>query len=56
LTGPALAPGGELATRMTAARTKKSNEAQAVIEQTLQQGRPLAPKPGRADDYSWPRN
>ncbi|HMF06382.1 MAG TPA: SGNH family hydrolase [Methylocella sp.] len=55
LTGPALAPGGELATRMTAARTKK-NEAQAVIEQTLQQGRPLAPKPGRADDYSWPRN
>lgn len=55
LTGPALAPGGELATRLTAAKTK-SNEAQAVIEQTLQQGVPLAPKPGRADDYSWPRD
>ncbi len=55
LTGAALAPGAELATRMTAAKTK-NNEAQAVIEHTLQQGRPLAPKPGRADDYSWPRN
>jgi uncharacterized protein len=55
LTGPALAPGGELATRLTAAKTK-NNEAQALIEQTLQQGKPLAPKPGRADDYAWPRN
>jgi uncharacterized protein len=55
LTSPALSPGGELATRTTPARTK-SNEAQAVIEQTLQQGKPLAPKPGRADDYSWPRD
>jgi hypothetical protein len=55
LTGPALALGGELASRRTAARTK-SNEAEAVIEQTLQQGRPLAPKPGRSDDYLWPRN
>jgi hypothetical protein len=55
LTSPALSPGGELATRMTQARTK-SNEAQAVIEQTLEQGKPLAPKPGRADDYSWPRD
>jgi len=55
LTSPALSPGGVLATRMMPARTK-SNEAQAVIEQTLEQGKPLAPKPGRADDYSWPRN
>ncbi len=55
LTSPVLAPGGELATRMTAAKAK-SNDAEIIIEQTLQQGRPLAPKPGRADDYSWPRN
>jgi hypothetical protein len=55
LTSPALSPGGVLATRMTPAGTK-SNEAQSAIEQTLQQGKPLAPKPGRADDYSWPRN
>src|SRR3984893_14127263 len=55
LTGPVLAPGGELATRTTTAG-KANNTARALIEQTLQQGRPLAPKPGRADDFSWPRN
>jgi len=53
LTSPALSPGGELATRLTAA---KNNDAQTVIEQTLEQGKPLPPKPGRADDFSWPRN
>jgi hypothetical protein len=55
LTGPVLAPGGELATRTTTAG-KANNTARTLIEQTLQQGRPLAPKPGRADDFSWPRN
>jgi uncharacterized protein len=55
LTGPVLAPGGELATRTPTARTA-NNTARTLIEQTLQQGRPLAPKPGRADDFSWPRN
>jgi hypothetical protein len=55
LTGPVLAPGGELATRTTTAGTA-NNTARALIEQTLQQGRPLAPKPGRTDDFSWPRN
>jgi uncharacterized protein len=55
LTGAVLAPGGELATRTTAAGMA-NNTARTLIEQTLQQGRPLAPKPGRADDFSWPRN
>jgi uncharacterized protein len=55
LTGPAHAPGGELATRTTTAGMA-NNAARTLIEQTLQQGRPLAPKPGRADDFSWPRN
>lgn len=55
LTGPVLAPGGELATRTATAGTA-NNAARTLIEQTLQQGRPLAPKPGRADDFSWPRN
>jgi hypothetical protein len=55
LTGPVLAPGGALATRTTTAGTA-NNAARTLIEQTLQQGRPLAPKPGRADDFSWPRN
>lgn len=55
LTGPPLAPSGELATRTTAAGTA-NNPARTLIEETLQQGMPIAPKPGRADDFSWPRN
>jgi uncharacterized protein len=55
LTGPVLAPGGALATR-TVTAGPANNTARALIEQTLQQGRPLAPKPGRVDDFSWPRN
>jgi hypothetical protein len=55
LTGPVLAPGGELATRTTTVGTA-NNTARTLIEQTLQLGRPLAPKPGRADDFTWPRN
>jgi uncharacterized protein len=54
LTAPALAPGGELATRVTAAGAA-NNDARNLIEQTLQQGKPPAPKPGRADDFTWPR-
>jgi hypothetical protein len=55
LTGPVIAPGGALATR-TVTAGPANNTARALIEQTLQQGRPLAPKPGRVDDFSWPRN
>ncbi len=54
LTGPALSPGGELATRVTTAGSTPT-DAQRLIDQTLQQGKPLPPKPGRADDFSWPR-
>ncbi|HUZ92267.1 MAG TPA: SGNH family hydrolase [Methylocella sp.] len=54
LTAPALAPSGELATRATAA-SAANNYARNLIEQTLQQGKPVTPKPGRADDFSWPR-
>jgi hypothetical protein len=54
LTAPPLAPGGELATHVTAAGTAKS-DARNLITQTLQEGKPIAPKPGRADDFSWPR-
>lgn len=55
LTGPAVSPGGELATRVTTAGSAHT-DAQRLIEQTLQQGKPLTPKPGRADDFSWPRS
>ncbi|HLH10432.1 MAG TPA: SGNH family hydrolase [Methylovirgula sp.] len=51
LTGPVLAPGAQLATP-AASRT---GEAQSLIEQTFASGKPPEPKPGRADDFSWPR-
>ncbi len=47
LTGAARAPGGELASRAEAARSP--------AKQTLRQEQRLDPKPGRADDFSWPR-
>jgi hypothetical protein len=37
---------------LTAADQK--GEAQNLIEQTLASGKPVAAKPGRADDFSWP--
>ena len=54
LTAPVLAPGGQLATRLPPAGAA-NNDARNLIDQTLQQGKPMAPKPGRADDFSWPR-
>jgi hypothetical protein len=55
LTGPPIAPSGELAApQATPAGTARS-DAGHLIEQTLRLGKPLAPKPGRDDDFSWPR-
>lgn len=47
LTGPVRAPGGELASRAASP--------QAPARQTLRQEQQTDPKPGRADDFSWPR-
>jgi hypothetical protein len=44
-----LAPGGALVTRQSAPR---QTEAMARV---LTDGAPTTPKPGRADDFSWPR-
>ena len=44
LTGPVLAPGGELASRASVAARPVADQVQ-----------PGAAKPGRADDFSWPR-
>ena len=30
-------------------------EAEALLDRALVQGRPQDPRPGRADDFSWPR-
>ena len=53
LTGPVSAKGGELATHRR--RNSASGEADALIDRTLVQGRPVDARPGRADDFSWPR-
>jgi hypothetical protein len=47
LTGLVRAPGGELASR--------TPNAQAAAKQTLRQEQRADPKPGRSDDFSWPR-
>jgi hypothetical protein len=49
LTGPVLAPGGQLAAT-PAAQSKGSSP----IEKTFVSGDAITPKPGRADDFSWP--
>ena len=54
LTAPSLATNGELATGAKEAGAG-GRAAQNLIEQTLQQGKPVPPKPGRADDFSWPK-
>ena len=53
LTGPVIAKGGQLATR--ASRAREPSEAESLLDRALAQGRPLDPRPGRADDFSWPR-
>lgn len=54
LTAPLNAKGGELATSR-ARRTGEASEAEALLDRALVQGRPIDPRPGRADDFSWPR-
>ena len=54
LTGPVNARGGELVTTR-ARRATDASEAEALLDRALVQGRPQDPRPGRADDFSWPR-
>jgi hypothetical protein len=54
LTAPGLAPGGELAARSEPSKPPRTH-AGRLIERVLSEGRPLDPKPGRVDDFSWPR-
>ncbi len=55
LTSAPLSPNGDLAKPSPAGAAAK-NDAQILIEQTLLEGKPLAPKPRRADDFTWPRD
>lgn len=53
LSSPATSPGGQLATRARGApRAIDSNE---LTQRALVMGAPLDARPGRADDFSWPR-
>ena len=54
LTGPVSARGGELATTR-ARRVGEPSEAEVLLDRTLVQGRPLDARPGRADDFTWPK-
>jgi len=49
LTGKPISPGGVLLTRTSAKRER------AALEDILARGAPIDPKPGRADDFSWPK-
>ena len=55
LTAPPLAVGGLLATRGKRSPSPLGGEAQAMLDRVLADGRPADTKPGRADDFSWPR-
>lgn len=50
LTAPALAPDGQLATRMNASKPASAN-----APQTSPASEAAEPRPGRANDFSWPR-
>jgi hypothetical protein len=49
---PATSAGGALA---TARDPRATGEAAQLIERVFGEGRPVDPKPGRADDFRWPR-
>jgi hypothetical protein len=51
LTGPTRSPGAILAAE--ANRTPPG--ASGLLDRVLAQGRPIDPRPGRADDFAWPR-
>lgn len=52
LTAPALSPGGALDSRPAALR---GGDAAATLTRALVEGRPQEARPGRGDDFAWPR-
>ena len=57
ITAPSLSPGGLLADgRSGAAGPGSSNSTgDALVRRSLVEGQPIPPRPGRMDDFSWPR-
>lgn len=58
LTAPAAAPNAELARRgkQAGVAEPRAAAARALVEHIFGEGRDPAPQPGRADDFSWPKN
>jgi hypothetical protein len=52
LTKPDVSPGGTL----VSGRPKIEGDPAQTLQKTLHQGIPPAPRPGRADDFRWPRS
>jgi uncharacterized protein len=51
LTKPDVSPGGTL----VSARPKLDGDAGYVVQKSLREGVAASPRPGRADDYRWPK-
>ncbi len=54
LTATIISPGGQLAVREKS-KAASASEIQAMLDRAFIQGRPNEAKPGRADDFTWPR-
>jgi len=55
LTATIVSPGGQLAVREKN-KAATASEIQAMLDRAFVQGRPSEAKPGRSDDFSWPRH
>ena len=55
LTAPPLSVGGQLATRGKRLVSPLGADSQAALDRAFVEGRPIEAKPGRADDFAWPR-
>jgi hypothetical protein len=55
ITAPVLAPDGRLAQAAPGTPAPLIGAGDTLVERTLVEGQPIAPKPGRVDDFSWPR-
>lgn len=56
LTAPPVSPGGKLATSARPAIAFGDKEAAALVEKSLVEGQASEARPGRADDFAWPKD
>ncbi len=56
LTAPPVSPGGKLATSARPAIAFGDKDAAALVQKSLVEGKSGDARPGRADDFAWPKN